>query len=183
MTASEVTVTVGNVTRQLPTIQVSANKRVPLVEFLGDPEFTNAAAEAMVPLIDPAAEIILTVVTNSLPLAHELSDRSGIPYVVVRKKRRTYMRDPMIQEVPSMSLGVNETLWLDGRQAARLSGKKVLIVQDVVSSGGTALALTRVVERSGGQVVGYLAAFNQSGKEASFEVKSLQSLPGLHDQD
>lgn len=168
-----ITITVGNVTRELPTIQVSTNKSVPLVEFLGDAELTNAAAEAMVPLIDPSTEIMLTVVTNALPLVHELSDRSGIPYEVVRKKRRTYMRNPMIQEVPSLSLGVNETLWLDEQHAARLKGKKVLIVQDVVSSGGTGNALARMVERAGGQVVGYLAAFNQSGKKASFEVTSL----------
>lgn len=174
-----ITVTVGTVTRELPTVQVGAVKRVPLVEFLGDSEFTKAAAEAMLPLLDPQAEIMLTVVTNALPLVHELSDRSGLPYVVVRKKRRTYMQDPMIQDVPSMSLGVNETLWLDARHAARLKGKRVLIVQDVVASGGTGAALARLAERAGGQVAGYLAAFHYEGKQRSFELTSLQGLPSL----
>ena len=176
-------VTVGDVTRELPTIQVGAVRRVPLVEFLGDSELTNAAAEALLPLMRPETEIMLTVVTNALPLVHELSDRSGIPYVVVRKKRRTYMRDPMIQEVPSMSLGVNETLWLDARHAERLQGKKVLIVQDVVSSGGTGTALARLAERAGGEVVGYLAAFQQGGKKTPFELTSLQELPGVQGED
>ncbi|GHF92516.1 adenine phosphoribosyltransferase [Deinococcus piscis] len=173
---TSITVTVGNVTRELPTVQVGAVKRVPLVEFLGDSEFTKAAAEAMLPLLDPQAEIMLTVVTNALPLVHELSDRSGLPYVVVRKKRRTYMQDPLIQDVPSMSLGVNETLWLDARHADRLKGKRVLIVQDVVASGGTGTALARLAERAGGQVVGYLAAFHYEGKERNFELTSLQGL-------
>ena len=176
-----ITVTVGSVTRELPTVQVGAVKRVPLVEFLGDSEFTKAAAEAMLPLLDPQAEIMLTVVTNALPLVHELSDRSGLPYVVVRKKRRTYMQDPMIQDVPSMSLGVNETLWLDARHADRLKGKRVLIVQDVVASGGTGAALARLAERAGGQVAGYLAAFHYGGRECTFELKTLQELPSTQD--
>ncbi|WP_261664434.1 phosphoribosyltransferase family protein [Deinococcus sp. Marseille-Q6407] len=175
-------VTVGSVTRELPTVQVGAVQRVPLVEFLGDSEFTKAAAEALVPLLNPQAEIMLTVVTNALPLVHEISDRSGLPYVVVRKKRRTYMQEPLIQEVPSMSLGVNETLWLDARHAQHLQGKKVLIVQDVVASGGTSAALARLAERAGGQVVGYLAAFHYGGRQRNFEVTTLQELPGTDAQ-
>lgn len=168
-------VTVGNVTRELPTVRVGAVGRVPLVEFIGDSEFTKAAAEAMLPLIPPDTDILLTVVTNALPLTHELSDRSGLPYVVARKKRRTYMQDPLIQDVPSLTLGVAETLWLDGPHAARLKGKRVTVVQDVVASGGTAQALARLATRAGGTVAGYLAAFKQ-GKSA-LPLIYLQELP------
>ncbi|GAA5532047.1 phosphoribosyltransferase family protein [Deinococcus aluminii] len=168
-------VTVGDVTRELPTVRVGSVGRVPLVEFIGDSEFTNAAAQAMLPLIPPGTEVLLTVVTNALPLAHEISDRSGLPYVVARKKRRTYMQDPLIQDVPSMTLGVAETLWLDGPHAARLKGKRVTIVQDVVASGGTARALARLVERAGGTVAGYLAAFKQG--TSNLPLTYLQELP------
>lgn len=168
-------VNVGGVTRELPTVRVGAVGRVPLVEFLGDSEFTNAAAEAMLPLIPPGTEMLLTVVTNALPLAHELSDRSGLPYVVARKKRRTYMQDPLIQDVPSLTLGVAETLWLDGPHAARLKGRRVTIVQDVVASGGTAQALARLVTRAGGTVAGYLAAFKQG--DSALPLIYLQELP------
>lgn len=169
------TVTVGPVTRQLPTLQAGKAERVPLVEFIGDSEFTNAAAQEMLALIPEGTEILLTVVTNALPLTHELSDRSGLPYVCARKKRRTYMQDPIIQDVPSMTLGVHETLWLDGPHAERLRGKKVAIVQDVVASGGTAQALTRFVERMGGTVSGYLAAFKRG--KTDLPLKYLQELP------
>ena len=172
---NKLSVTVGPVTRELPTIQAGKGGRVPLVEFIGDSELTNAAAQEMLPLIPPGTEILLTVVTNALPLTHELSDRSGIPYVCARKKRRTYMQDPLIQDVPSMTLGVHETLWLDGPHAERLRGKKVTIVQDVVASGGTALALTRFVERMGGTVSGYIAAFKRG--ESELPLKVLQDLP------
>lgn len=168
-------VTVGTVTRELPTVRVGSVGRVPLVEFLGDSEFTNAVAEALLSRIPPSTEVLLTVVTNAVPLAHELSDRSGIPYVVARKKRRTYMQNPLIQDVPSMTMGVAETLWLDGPHAARLRGKGVLVVQDVIASGGTAQALARLVERAGGRLVGYLAAFKQG--ESTLPVTYLQELP------
>lgn len=170
---------VGTVSRELKTIQVGNIQQVALVEFLGDSEFTNATAEAMLPLLPKDADILLTVVTNALPLVHELSDRSGLPYVVARKKRRTYMRSPLIQEVPSMSLGVGETLWLDGQHAERLKGKRVAIVQDVVSSGGSGVALARLIERAGGTVSGHVAAFRQGTSEPPFPLQSLQNLSEL----
>ncbi|THF88232.1 adenine phosphoribosyltransferase [Deinococcus sp. KSM4-11] len=174
--ASALTVRIGDVERTLPTVRAGNLGRVPLVEFIGDPEFTNAAAQAMLPLIPEGTDILLTVVTNALPLTHELSDRSGLPYVCARKKRRTYMQAPLIQDVPSLSLGVAETLWLDGPHAERLRGKRVAIVQDVIASGGTAQALARFVVQSGGTVSGYLAAFRQG--QPVMPVAALQNLPG-----
>lgn len=172
---SSFNVKVGSISRDLPAVQVGNVNRVPLVEFIGDSEFTNETAQAMLPLIPEGTQILLTVVTNALPLTHEISDRSGIPYVCARKKRRTYLTDPMIQEVPSMTLGVSETLWLDGLHAQRLKGRKVTIVQDVVASGGTGKALARFVERAGGTVIGYLAAFKQGNSD--LPVTFLQELP------
>ena len=169
------TLSIGGVTRPLRSVAVGSVNRVPLVEFIGDSELTNAAAQALLPLIPPDTGVLLTVVTNALPLAHELSDRSGLPYVVARKKRRTYLQDPLIQEVPSMTLGVGETLWLDGAHAERLRGERVLVVQDVIASGGTARALARLAERAGGEVCGYLAAFKQG--DTDLPLKYLQALP------
>lgn len=168
-------VKVGNISREFPTVRVGSVNRVALVEFIGDSEFTNETAQAMLPLIPKGTEIFLTVVTNALPLTHEISDRSGLPYVCARKKRRTYMNNPLIQNVPSMTLGVNETLWLDRHHAEQLRGKRVTIVQDVIASGGTAHALTRFVELMGGTVHGYLAAFKQG--ESNLPVRFLQELP------
>ena len=170
-------ITVGDVRRELPTVQVGHAGRVPLIEFIGDSELTNAVAGALLPLIPPGTEVLLTAVTNSLPLAHELSDRSGLPYVAARKKRRSYMQSPLIQDVPSMPLGVAETLWLDGPHAERLKGRQVAIVQDVIASGGTALALARLVERAGGHLTGVLAAFGRAGTTLALPVQVLQTLP------
>jgi adenine phosphoribosyltransferase len=174
---SEVTVRIGGVERTLPSARVGSMGRVPLVEFIGDSEFTNAVAQEMLVMIPEGTEVLLTVVTNALPLTHELSDRSGLPYECVRKKRRPYMTDPIIQDAPSMTLGVAETFWLDSPHAARLKGKRVAIVQDVISSGGTAQTLARIAERAGGTVVGYLAAFRQGEGALSLPFKYLEKLP------
>ncbi|AFZ68884.1 phosphoribosyltransferase family protein [Deinococcus peraridilitoris] len=175
MTANSFTVTVGRVSRELPTIEVGEMGRVPLVEFLGDVEFTNAVADELRALVPEDAEMLMSVSTTCIPLTHALSERTGLPYVIVRKKRRTYLRDPLIQEVQSMTLGVNETLWLDGRHAARLRGRRVVILTDVVSTGGTSLAMARLVERAGGQLSCFLSAFRQG--EPGIDVKYLQELP------
>ena len=175
MTSTGYTVTVGNVTRELPTIQAGEMGRLPLVELLGDVEFTNAVADQLKALVPEGTEVLLSVSTSSIPLAHALSERTGLPYVVVRKKRRTYMRDPLIQEVPSMTLGVSETLWLDARHAQHLTGKRVAILTDVVSTGGTSEAMARLLERAGGKLAGFIAAFRQG--EPRIDVKYLQELP------
>ncbi len=170
-----VTVTVGGVTRELPSVQVGEMGRVPLVEFIGDTEFTRAAAGALLPLIPEGTQALLTVVTNSVPLAHEVSAQSGLPYVVARKKRRTYMHNPLIQEVGGLTLGVSETLWLDQRHAEKLRGLQVAVLTDVVSSGGTAEALARLLARAGGTLTGFVSAFRQGNP--SFEVRYLEALP------
>lgn len=167
-------VEVGGVKRDLPVVRAGNLGMIPLVEFVGDSEFTNAVAQEMLPLIPGGTEMLLTVVTNALPLTHEISDRSGIPYECVRKARRTYMQDPLIVDVPSMTLGVSETLWIGRRHARKLEGKRVTIVQDVVATGGTARALARVVELAGGTVHGYIAAFTQGISD--LDVKYLQEL-------
>lgn len=168
-------VKIGQVSRDLPAVRVGNLNHVPLVEFVGDSEFTNETAQAMLELIPEGTELLLTVVTNALPLTHEISDRSGIPYVCARKKRRTYMTDPLILNVPSMTLGVTETLWLERLHGERMAGKKVTIVQDVVATGGTARALARFVELAGGTVHGYITAFKLG--ESELPLRYLQELP------
>lgn len=172
---NSITVTVGGVTRELPSVRVGEMGRVPLIEFIGDTEFTRATAGALLALIPEGTQALLTVVTNSVPLAHELSAQSGLPYVVARKKRRTYMQDPLIQEVGGLTLGVSETLWLDRRHAERLRGQRVAVLTDVIASGSTAEALAKLVERAGGTVAGFIAAFRQGNPR--LDVKYLEELP------
>jgi adenine phosphoribosyltransferase len=169
------TLTVGKLTRELTLVRPTPNVQLPLVEFLGDTELAQAAAEEMKPLIPEGTEVLFTCETSSIPLVFALSVVSGLPYEVARKRRRPYMVDPLIQDVASMTLGVGETLWLDTRHAAKLKGKRVTVVLDVVSSGGTVNALERLVNRAGGTAHGRVAAFSQG--EPKIEMRVMQALP------
>jgi adenine phosphoribosyltransferase len=173
-------ITVGGVTRDLPFVRPTPNTRLPLVELLGDVELTRACALELQKLLPKETEALFTCETSSITLAHVLSELTGLPYEVARKRRRPYMDNPLIQEVASMTLGVNETLWLGTRQAARLKGKQVGIVLDVVASGGTMAALEKLVARAGGSICCEIAAFTQG--KASVAVTSLQDLPTLNDK-
>ncbi|WP_117237458.1 type I phosphoribosyltransferase [Thermus sediminis] len=170
-------VSIGGVTRHVPLIEPLPGRRIPLVEFLGDPELVRAAAQALSPLVPRETELLFTTETSPIPLTHVLAEEMGLPYVVARRRRRPYMEDPIIQEVETLTLGVGEVLWLDRRFAEKLLNQRVTLVSDVVSSGETMKAMARMVLRTGGQVVACIAAFRQGNP--SLEVATVAELPVL----
>lgn len=170
-------ITVGKITRHVPVVETLPGVHIPLIELMGDVELVQAAAEALVKHLPAETDILLTLETSPIVLAHVMSALSGKPYIVVRRKRRPYMQNPIIQEVESLTLGVSETLWLDSRQAERLLGQKVALVFDVVSSGGTMMALEKVATRAGATVVARLAAFHQGSSK--LPITSLAEIPIL----
>ncbi|AFV75434.1 adenine phosphoribosyltransferase [Thermus oshimai] len=170
-------ISIGGVTRHVPLIEPLPGRRIPLVEFLGDPELVRAAAEALKPLVPKETEVLFTTETSPIPLTHVLAESLGLPYVVARRRRRPYMEDPIIQEVETLTLGVGEVLWLDRRFAEKLLNQRVTLVSDVVSSGETMRAMEKMVLRAGGRVVGRLAAFRQG--TPGLEVAAVADLPVL----
>ncbi|RDI96327.1 adenine phosphoribosyltransferase [Meiothermus sp. QL-1] len=157
-------ITIGKITRHVPVVETLPGVHIPLVEIMGDVELVQAAAEGLVKHLPPETDALLTLETSPIVLAHTMSALTGKPYVVVRRRRRPYMQDPIIQEVESLTLGVSETLWLDSRMAEKLLGQNVALVFDVVSSGGTMAALEKVAQRAGARVVARLAAFHQGNR-------------------
>jgi len=170
-------ITIGGVTRHVPLIEPLPGRRIPLVEFLGDPELVRAAAEALKPLVPKDTEVLFTTGTSPIPLTHVLAEEMDLPYVVARRRRRPYMEDPIIQEVETLTLGVGEVLWLDRRFAEKLLNQKVTLISDVVSSGETMKAMEKVVLRAGGHVVARIAVFRQG--TPGLEVLTVAELPVL----
>ncbi len=168
---------VGSVTRRVPLHEPFPGVRIPLVDFLGDVEFVRAVAQELLPKLPEEAEILMTAETSSIPLTHEMAAARGMNYIVARKRRRPYMVDPIIQEVESLTLGAGEVLWLDRRHAERLLNKNVVLVMDVVASGGTMKALERMVSRAGGKVVGRMAGFHQG--DLKLDIVTVAELPQL----
>jgi len=172
-------ITVGNVTRHVPLIETLPGMRIPLIEFLGDTELVEEAARLLAERVPAEAEMLFSLECSPAPLVHRLAQMKNLPYVVARKRRRAYMQDPLIQEVPSLTLGASETLWLDRRWADRMLNKKVVLVMDVVSSGGTMKALEKLANKAGAEVIKRLAVFQQGKRQFETEVDYLYEIPIL----
>ncbi|MGQ9693006.1 MAG: phosphoribosyltransferase family protein, partial [Thermaceae bacterium] len=154
-------VEIAGVKRELPIVQVGPNVAVALLNLLGDTELTEAAAQALAQKLPQGVEVLVTPEVKAVPLAHALSRITGIPYVVARKTEKPYMINPVSREVLSITTGKPQLLVLDGMDIPLIKGKKVAIVDDVVSTGSTLKGLRELMEDVGGEVVAVLAVFTE----------------------
>jgi adenine phosphoribosyltransferase len=154
-------VEIAGVRRELPIVQVGPDVAVALLNLLGDTELTEAAAEELAKRLSPEAETLVTPEVKAVPLAHALSRITGKPYVVARKTEKPYMINPISRQVLSITTGKPQLLVLDGMDIPLIRGKKVAIVDDVVSTGSTLAGLRELIESVGGQVVAVLAVFTE----------------------
>ncbi len=143
--------------------------------MLGDTEITEEAGKALAKLLPPDIQILITPEVKAVALAHVISRETGKPYVVIRKTLKPYMVDAVSTEVVSITTGKPQTLVLDGFDVAKIRGKKVAIIDDVVSSGGTLHSITEIIKQVGGEVSAVLAVFTE-GQERP-EVIALGHLP------
>ncbi|WP_293911398.1 phosphoribosyltransferase family protein [Deinococcus sp.] len=168
-------VQVGGVKRELPIVEVAPGVSVALFNMLGDTEVTEAAGAALAKLLPPDIEVLVTPEVKALSLAHVISRESKLPYIVIRKTVKPYMVEPVAREVISITTGKPQLLVLDGADVGKVRGRKVAIVDDVVSSGGTLASLRQIIEEVGGEVAAVVAVFTE-GQERP-EVKALGHLP------
>ncbi len=170
------TVTVAGVTRHLPLFEVAPGLKIAIFNMLGDTEVVEAAADALAPKL-PEADALVTPEVKAIPLAHALSVRMGIPYVVVRKIVKPYMVGAISTEVVSITTGKPQTLYLDGKDIHLLRGRRVILVDDVVSTGSTLKGLRQLMAQAGATVVAEAAVFTEGDKEQWNHIIALGHLP------
>lgn len=175
LTVKTYSVQVGDVTRILPIVEVAPGVSVALFNMLGDTDVTEAAGKELAKILPAEVEVLVTPEVKALGLAHVLSRETGLPYIVIRKTQKPYMISPVAREVVSITTGKPQLLVLDGLDVAKIKGKKVAIVDDVVSSGGTLASLRQIIEEVGGEVAAVVAVFTE-GQERP-EVLALGHLP------
>lgn len=167
------TVKIGNETRELPIVSMG-EVAVAVFNMLGDTAVIEAAADELAKRI-PEADVFVTPEAKSVPLAHALSVRTGLPYIVARKTKKLYMVGAVQKSVVSITTGKPQTLFIDGVDIPRLKGKRVIILDDVVSTGGTLRALSELLDEVGANAVATMAVFTEGDERG--DVISLGHLP------
>jgi adenine phosphoribosyltransferase len=178
------TVSINGLTRHLPLFEVAPGVRIAIFNILGDTEVVQVASKALAGRLPTDADVLITAEVKSIPLAYQLSADMGLPYVIARKTRKPYMGEALCEEVLSITTGKPQTLWLDEKDLSLVSGGRVIIVDDVISTGSTLEGMRRLVQRAGGSVVAEAAVFTEGNDPAKWSgIVALGNLPVFIDSE
>lgn len=170
------TLQVAGLTRELPICAVSDKLDIAAFIMLGDVELTKATAAELLKK-SPDFDVILTAECKGIPLAYEMSAISGKPHVIARKEKKVYTIDPIEVVVRSITTQHDQRLVLGRSDVEKLTGKRVLIVDDVISTGESLTALEKLVEKSGGEIVGRGAVLAEGDAAKRGDIFFLEELP------
>ncbi|MCD8219391.1 MAG: adenine phosphoribosyltransferase [Ruminococcus sp.] len=170
------TLQIAGLTRKLKICPISDTLEIAAFILFSDVELTEACACALAARA-PACDFILTVESKGIPLAYEMARQMHVPYIVARKSVKGYMTDVLSVQVKSITTASMQTLYLDGEKAAWMRGKRVLLVDDVVSTGESLRAMQQLVERACGMVAGNAAALAEGDAASRTDLIYLEPLP------
>lgn len=162
--------------RDLPIIQISDDLKIASFVLLGDAELAEKAGYELSKRID--CDIIVTAEAKGIQLAHEIArnlDKES--FIVARKSVKTYMNNPISVEVNSITTANTQKLYLDLKDAEKIKGKTVALVDDVISTGQSIAALEALVEKAGGKVVQKLAILAEGDAADREDIIYLEKLP------
>ena len=172
--------TVAGLERDLPVCPVNENLSIAGFVIFGDPELTVACARELLAKA-PAYDYIITAEAKGIPLAHEMARQAGdAKYILARKGPKLYMRDIFSGSGNSITSAKEQKLYLDGADAALMKGKKILIVDDVISTGESRKALEALVEKAGGIICGRMAILAEGDAQEREDLVYLEKLPLFH---
>lgn len=178
MTDKTFAVNVAGVRRDLRLFEIKPGVRIAILNILGDTELVEAAAKALAPKITASnVDILVTAEAKSIPLAHAMSVVSGLPYIVLRKSYKPYMGDALQSETLSITTGKSQTLYLDEKDRDTIKGKRVVLLDDVISTGSTLQAMRMIMEKAGANVVSEAAIFTEGDRAQWTGVIALGHLP------
>ena len=165
------------VTRHLPICPVNDTLSIGAFVLFGDVELTEKCAEALA-RIAPPHDVMITAESKGIPLIASMARILGENrYILARKGPKLYMRDVIRYEVQSITTVARQALYLDGNDADYMKGKRVLIVDDVISTGGSLYAVEQLVARSSGTVVGRCAILAEGDAIDRKDIIYLEPLP------
>jgi len=171
------TLHVAGLTRELPIIKLSYDLSIASFVILGDTEIVRKTAPIIAKKL-PEVDLIVTAEAKGIPLAYEISKVLNLnEYVVSRKSVKAYMEEPIEVEVNSITTTNSQKLYLNNRDAKKIKGKRIALVDDVISTGQSLKALERLVEKAGGKVLAKAAILAEGDAKDRKDIIFLEALP------
>ena len=168
---------IAGLDRELPICRLNDDLMIAGFVIFGDAELTVACAAELLK-IAPEYDYILTAEAKGIPLAHEMARQAGDKkYFVARKAPKLYMTGVFEVKVQSITTAKEQKLYLDTADAEMMKGKKILIVDDVISTGESLAAVEKLVEQAGGIVCGRLAILAEGDAQERTDIGYLEKLP------
>lgn len=169
---------IAGLTRELPVIPISEDLSIASFVLLGDNELAFQGAKALAEKIQVDFDYFLTAEAKGIPLVQCIAQEFGHSrYFVARKSIKSYMTNPLTTEVSSITTGKVQQLILDGNDAKDLKGKKIILIDDVISSGNSILSLKKLAEAAGATVVNQVALLAEGEAINRKDIIYLEELP------
>ena len=173
----EYEIKVAGLTRKLPICPVNEGLSIAAFVIFGDVELTVACARDLLK-IAPEHDVLITAESKGIPLVYEMARQHGENrYLIARKAPKLYMRNVFSTEVTSITTVNRQMLFIDQNDADYMRGKRVLIVDDVISTGESLKAVEKLVGEAGGQVTGKMAILAEGPAKDRTDILFLERLP------
>lgn len=168
--------TIAGLERELPICKVNDKLDIAGFVIFGDVEMTVKSAEELLKKC-PEFDYIVAPEAKAIPLAHEMARQSGKPYFICRKGAKLYMQTPVHVDVRSITTDKVQTLYLDGLEGEKMRNKRVLVLDDVISTGESLLAVEKLLEQFDVNIVGKAAILAEGDAADRDDIIFLEKLP------
>ena len=163
--------------RALPLCKLNDDLQIGAFVIFGDPELTTACAQKMLDLA-PEYDYLISAEAKGIPLVHEMARLAGNQkYFLARKAAKLYMTGVMEVKVRSITTAAEQKLYIDTADAEKMRGKRILIVDDVISTGESLRAIETLVEKAGGIICGKMAILAEGDAIDRKDIIYLEKLP------
>ena len=168
---------VAGLDRDLPLCKVNDNLYIGAFVIFGDVELTVACARELLKKA-PEYDVLITAESKGIPLGYEMARQAGTNrYLIARKAPKLYMKNVFTVKVNSITTDHEQVLCIDGDDAEYMKGKRVLIVDDVISTGESLRAVEELVNQAGGNIVGKMAILAEGDATERDDIIYLEKLP------
>jgi adenine phosphoribosyltransferase len=172
-------INIAGVSRQLPKFEIKPGVKIAILNILGDTELVQAAASALAKqLAEKQIDILVTAEAKAIPIAHAMSvAMNNKPYVVLRKSYKPYMGNALKSETLSITTGTPQELYLDEKDRELIKGKRVAIIDDVISTGSTLQGMRLIAQKAEANIVAECAILTEGDRAQWHDIIALGHLP------